>query len=59
MLSSLHRASTRTYPIPWFGSIVANGYDAINTSARVADLKNVLFPHDGLPTSPSNMNLDI
>jgi len=55
VLSSLHKASTLTYPIPWFGSIVANGYEAIKTSESVAALKNVDFPHDGFPTNPSNI----
>ncbi|MEN9626148.1 MAG: hypothetical protein RL557_476, partial [archaeon] len=38
-----------------FGFIVANGYAAIKTFANVHALKNVDFPHDGFPTSPSNM----
>jgi hypothetical protein len=31
------------------------GYDAISTSARVAALKNVLFPTLGFPTNPINI----
>ncbi len=43
--------------MPWFGSIVAKGYAAMRTSDSVAALKNVDFPHDGFPTSPSNIEL--
>ena len=35
--------------------LVAKGYEAIKTSARVAALKKVDFPTDGFPTSPSNI----
>jgi len=38
--------------------IVAKGYAAMRTSDSVADLKNVDFPHEGLPTNPSSIDLD-
>ena len=37
------------------GCIVAKGYDAISTSARVHALKKVDFPQEGLPTNPINI----
>ena len=36
--------------------MVVNGYAAMATFAKVLALKNVLFPVDGFPTSPININ---
>jgi hypothetical protein len=36
---------------------VVNGYEAISASAKVAALKKVLLPTEGLPTSPINIEL--
>jgi hypothetical protein len=35
--------------------MVVNGYGAVSTSARVAALKKVDFPVEGLPTIPINI----
>src|SRR3989344_8103197 len=54
--NSLSTHCTFTNANPLFGSIVVNGYGAIATSAKVSALKNVDFPTDGLPTTPTSIH---